>query len=358
MNVKYKKIFGVSETGGIILMNPDDMLIYIETKVNELLDIKDPKELLLKKIEIIKEFYEIVKYDKKNSTFPSIQNNYLSDDKRKEYINKKIFITDLVYYLGNIFSNYHTSSIESIPILGNNAVGIGIHYDDLYYYAMNEYYITLLNIELPNIINKRELYHPYKHKKVYETVNYRGIPMEVLKDIPEEIEMPIIDRSAYATTFIVPSLIEKFLLSEITWKIIKDGLSKVDKDRLLNDTERLIYDAFKSSGTKIFDRDVKPDIYEILNRNNLLEDDSKIFLLGKDEKGSTVTLGNIFHSKYCHKIIKEPYYKLLYDLFVTLNLRNNIMHGNDDSMNYYALGITSIMVEILLTIIRGEIFKI
>ena len=355
--MKYKKEFKISETNGLILMNPNKMIEYIQCKVDELLEIKDPKLLLEKKIEIINEFYEIVRYDKKHSIFPIFNMSILNDKQRKEYIDKKIFISDLVYYLGNIFSNYHMYSIEDIPIIGNNAIGIGIHYDDLYYYAINEYYIILLNHEIPNVINKRELYHVYKHKKYHDIIDYRGIPLDILRDIPEEVEMPIIDRSAYAATFITPTLIERFLLSEITLKIIRDGLSKIDKKMLKTETEKTLYDIFMKKGTKIFDRDVKPDLYEILKRNNLLEEDSARFLLGKDEEGKSITLGDIFHSKYCYKIIKKQYYKLLYDLFVTLNLRNNIMHGNDDSMNYYAIGLTSIMIEILLTIIRGEIFN-
>lgn len=44
------------------------------------------------------------------------------------------------------------------------------------------------------------------------------------------------------------------------------------------------------------------------------------------------------------------------DMFVALNIRNNIMHGNDNDFNYFAICLASIMVELLLSIIRGDIF--
>ena len=121
----YKKKYSLLNTGSIHLTNPENMLKYIDLKVNELVNDDDKGTRLGIKLRILNEFYEILKYDLENSEIPIPFGYFENPKEEKEFQNNKIKADTVVYYLSNICLNYHTKLIGSnlinrIPIVSNS----------------------------------------------------------------------------------------------------------------------------------------------------------------------------------------------------------------------------------------------
>ena len=86
------------------------VLIYVD-KVEKLIKVKSKNEEINIKLEILDEFYKILKYDAKNTICPEPLGHFETKEEKDELIKKKIKINDLVYYLGNICINYHKKLI-------------------------------------------------------------------------------------------------------------------------------------------------------------------------------------------------------------------------------------------------------
>lgn len=95
----YKKKYSLLNTGSIHLTNPENMLKYIDLKVNELVNDDDKGTRLGIKLRILNEFYEILKYDLENSEIPIPFGYFENPKEEKEFQNNKIKADTVVYYL-------------------------------------------------------------------------------------------------------------------------------------------------------------------------------------------------------------------------------------------------------------------
>ena len=372
----YKKIYEQLNTGSLFLTNPHPMLEYINEKVKLLENADSDIDLLNIKIDIINEFYKIAKFDEKNSVVPEPFGYFENQQEKENFKNKILFEYDFCYYLGNIFYEYHKSLLnkkERIPIIDENKFMFSIvHYDELYSYALNEYYVVLAQTrrsEEVKVIHRQ----PVK-KQIIDIVDYRGVLLPMSKDIPNEIPTPITNEYAYGATYILPSLIEHFLIIDIQSKLIHTLINnlkeKIENENIrLNDEENDYFNAFNQKDNKIFTRDekyVRNFLYNMLLKYNIVDDndkDKKLIILNKyknDEGNSNeiFTLGSILSSHYAKSIIKRPYFRLLNSLFNpnSLNIRNNIAHGNSINMDYLSIGFTSVMMQLLWNIMTNDIF--
>lgn len=217
-----------------------------------------------------------------------------------------------------------------------------IDYDELYLRAVNEYFGSLLGIPYPVQIGTRiPVANP-------ETLSYQAT-------------------HACGTAFILPALIDHFLLMYLQNRLLYFGLDRmaeVDK-ALLTETERLLLWGFTVArhqghgtfgGTK---EQTMAQVYEMFVRHGILSDtlDHEQILVGKSKRG-IATLGTIFNSAYAKREIKPEYYELLSYLFDNkqLNIRNCIMHGNSVTYDYLQIGISAVMLQLLWDIANGDIF--
>ena len=289
------------------------------------------------KIKIIEDFYRIIKYDNKHSKYPE-PIGYFCDEKEKErFIKRHMLAEDFVWYLGNIFSNYHMYILKdhkTIPFIEGTFNNKVIKYDEIYRRALNEYCATLFGNRIADFIQMPQS---------YETNNDH----------------------AYGTTFILPALIERFLIIQIKAKLIHDSINKITELKKsgrirLNKEEGKLYNTFIIMGNKVFFQDYRIDLYNLLTKNNIINDDKdmKLLILDKNEERK-LALGSLIQSEYVKSIVKKPYMKLLHTLFDKdqLNIRNNIMHANNDNIDYHTIGITSVMMQLLWDIMKNEIFK-
>ena len=108
----YQKEYVMLNNMQLHLSNPEPMLKYIDEKVEKLIKVKSKNEEINIKLEILDEFYKILKYDAKNTICPEPLGHFETKEEKDELIKKKIKINDLVYYLGNICINYHKKLIR------------------------------------------------------------------------------------------------------------------------------------------------------------------------------------------------------------------------------------------------------
>lgn len=377
-NYLYKKEFCLLNTGGLFLNNPQEMLKYVEEKANLLINAKSNEELLNIKINILEEFNKIAKYDEKNSNVPEPFGEFKSEQEKENFIKKHIFVDDFVYYLGNIFLNYHESLLKNkdkITLIDEHVFYNSIvRYDELYNCALNEYLTTLSGKKYEEII---EFPHRKKiNKKSITMVDYRGTVFPIENDLPNDVPNPITDEHSYGATFILPALIERFLIIQIDSILIHNAINKItelleNKAIMLTEKEAEYYNIFKLKGNKTFfksENDIRTNLYAMFTKYNVIEDNDDMKLMffkeyyvtkeGKKEL-KKLTLGSIINSQYAKSIIKKQYFKLLNILFSTneLNIRNNIAHGNNQNIDYLCIGITSVMMQLLWDIISRDIFK-
>ena len=340
----YIKKYELTKHGSVCLKNPEPAQAYINDRVNLLFNAKNKTSELQVKLRILKEFIEIYEYDCSTSIRPKPFGTFENDKEMKDFIKLKQLVEDFGLYLGNIFCNYHENIVNQkrpIPILECDT--LVIDYNELYRRAINEYFGTLLG---------------YKYPVQIGTIN--------CGDNNNGGKL----RYACGTTYILPVLIEHFLLMYLQNRILFKGIKDIKhlvttKSIHLEDEEKNIIDEFTEAkafgsalmnGTKeqtmrkMFEIFIK---YGVMQRNQ----DNEQILVGKFREKIT-TLGSIFHSKFARKEIRTEYYELISILFDTrkLNIRNCIMHGNSVTYNYLEIVIASVMLQLLWDIASGDVF--
>lgn len=373
----YQKEYVMLNNMQLHLSNPEPMLKYIDEKVEKLIKAKSKNEEINIKLEILDEFYKILKYDAKNTICPEPLGHFETKEEKDELIKKKIKINDLVYYLGNICINYHKKLIvkeyrERVPIITNVAT---IKFNEIYIRALNEYFETLKGNEYKGIFENP----PKKQQnlQIIRMIEYRGVVFPMAEPLTNNKIECIRDEHAYGTAFILPTLIERFLIIQLDSKILKNLMKelkdKIEKENIkLTDEEKQYYNIITEKGDKtIFasEKFIRANIYKMFIKYRIIneeDEDIKLLILheyinkkdGKKIKNK-LTLGSVIFSPYANSLIKKQYTKLFNLIFDPneLNMRNNIAHINNESSDYLCLGDTAVLMQLLWDIITEDIFE-
>lgn len=319
----YQKEYVMLNNMQLHLSNPEPMLKYIDEKVEKLIKAKSKNEEINIKLEILDEFYKILKYDAKNTICPEPLGHFETKEEKDELIKKKIKINDLVYYLGNICINYHKKLIakeyrERVPIITNVAT---IKFNEIYIRALNEYFETLKGNEYKGIFENP----PKKQQnlQIIRMIEYRGTVFPMAEPLTNnEIEC-IKDEHAYGTAFILPTLIERFLIIQLDSKVLKNLMKelkdKIEKENIkLTDEEKQYYNIITEKGDKtIFasEKFIRANIYKMFIKYHIIneeDEDIKLLILheyinkkdGKKIKNK-LTLGSVIFSPYANSLIKN-----------------------------------------------------
>ena len=373
----YQKEYVMLNNMQLHLSNPEPMLKYIDEKVEKLIKAKSKNEEINIKLEILDEFYKILKYDAKNTICPEPLGHFETKEEKDELIKKKIKINDLVYYLGNICINYHKKLIakeyrERVPIITNEAT---IKFNEIYIRALNEYFETLKGNEYKGIFENP----PKKQQnlQIIRMIEYRGVVFPMAEPLTNNKIECIRDEHAYGTAFILPTLIERFLIIQLDSKILKNLMKelkdKIEKENIkLTDEEKQYYNIITEKGDKtIFasEKFISANIYKMFIKYRIIneeDEDIKLLILHeyinkKDNKKikNKLTLGSVIVSPYANSLIKKQYTKLFNLIFDPneLNMRNNIAHINNESSDYLCLGDTAVLMQLLWDIITEDIFE-
>lgn len=373
----YQKEYVMLNNMQLHLSNPEPMLKYIDEKVEKLIKAKSKNEEINIKLEILDEFYKILKYDAKNTICPEPLGHFETKEEKDELIKKKIKINDLVYYLGNICINYHKKLIvkeyrERVPIITNEAT---IKFNEIYIRALNEYFETLKGNEYKGIFENP----PKKQQnlQIIRMIEYRGVVFPMAEPLTNNKIECIRDEHAYGTAFILPTLIERFLIIQLDSKVLKNLMKelkdKIEKENIkLTDEEKQYYNIITEKGDKtIFasEKFIRANIYKMFIKYRIIneeDEDIKLLILheyinkkdGKKIKNK-LTLGSVIFSPYANSLIKKQYTKLFNLIFDPneLNMRNNIAHINNESSDYLCLGDTAVLMQLLWDIITEDIFE-
>lgn len=373
----YQKEYVMLNNMQLHLSNPEPMLKYIDEKVEKLIKAKSKNEEINIKLEILDEFYKILKYDAKNTICPEPLGHFETKEEKDELIKKKIKINDLVYYLGNICINYHKKLIakeyrERVPIITNEAT---IKFNEIYIRALNEYFETLKGNEYKGIFENP----PKKQQnlQIIRMIEYRGVVFPMEEPLTNNKIECIRDEHAYGTAFILPTLIERFLIIQLDSKVLKNLMKelkdKIEKENIkLTDEEKQYYNIITEKGDKtIFasEKFIRANIYKMFIKYRIIneeDEDIKLLILHeyinkKDNKKikNKLTLGSVIVSPYANSLIKKQYTKLFNLIFDPneLNMRNNIAHINNESSDYLCLGDTAVLMQLLWDIITEDIFE-
>lgn len=373
----YQKEYVMLNNMQLHLSNPEPMLKYIDEKVEKLIKVKSKNEEINIKLEILDEFYKILKYDAKNTICPEPLGHFETKEEKDELIKKKIKINDFVYYLGNICINYHKKLIakeyrERVPIITNEAT---IKFNEIYIRALNEYFEKLKGNEYKGIFENP----PKKQQnlQIIRMIEYRGVVFPMAEPLTNNKIECIRDEHAYGTAFILPTLIERFLIIQLDSKILKNLMKelkdKIEKENIkLTDEEKQYYNIITEKGDKtIFasEKFIRANIYKMFIKYRIIneeDEDIKLLILHeyinkKDNKKikNKLTLGSVIVSPYANSLIKKQYTKLFNLIFDPneLNMRNNIAHINNESSDYLCLGDTAVLMQLLWDIITEDIFE-
>lgn len=373
----YQKEYVMLNNMQLHLSNPEPMLKYIDEKVEKLIKAKSKNEEINIKLEILDEFYKILKYDAKNTICPEPLGYFETKEEKDELIKKKIKINDLVYYLGNICINYHKKLISKeyrgrVPIITNEAT---IKFNEIYIRALNEYFETLKGNEYKGIFEN--LPKKQQNLQIIRMIEYSGVVFPMAEPLTNNKIECIRDEHAYGTAFILPTLIERFLIIQLDSKILKNLMKelkdKIEKENIkLTDEEKQYYNIITEKGDKtIFasEKFIRANIYKMFIKYRIIneeDEDIKLLILHeyinkKDNKKikNKLTLGSVIVSPYANSLIKKQYTKLFNLIFDPneLNMRNNIAHINNESSDYLCLGDTAVLMQLLWDIITEDIFE-
>ena len=363
----YKKEYVVNDLGSVILKNPEPALCYIEEVVKKLLETKnDHVSQLTVKCKLFNDFKAIYEYDSENSVWPEPFGYFETDKEKSELQRLKQLFEDFSLYLGCAFTSYQEQLlIQKTPILLDSKPFV-IDFNELYITALQEYISAIMHIPHSVQIRKPGEKETRERKDkasstIYKTVTYRGEELTI--PVPAEGIVPKRSEHACATTYILPSLIEHFLLLYLENTVIDQWLTGM-KDKTLMAEENVLYNHFRimkndGHGYCIGDRRKTMEALWNSGVNHAIfptDNSMKAILCGK-ENGNPNTLGDILQSKYARKKIRPEYLMIMEYLFgrKNLNIRNCIAHGVSATYDYLAIGFASVMLQLLYDIATNDV---
>lgn len=349
-----KKEFCLHKNGQIILKNRNDILALIENRVKSLTSLYGNKVETSAYVEnLFAEFVEIYEYDKKTAMLPEPFGYFENEIKKSAWVEKNLLAQDLDLHLGSILYNYHEWLAEhGLPdiILGRFVVD----YPVLYERALYDYISVLKGIT------------PQYGFQICHSGTNDDERIQMKKSIQREPFYT--SQKAYTASFILPILIEHFLISftqqDIVEYKVRELFQQVDRGKVclsmeeMNFMKPFIRKSQYMNGNRF---DSMKKCYEIFARYSLINEKEGYAALirGCTSKGR-VTLGAFLKNGYVKKYMKPAYYSVMEMLFSTdkLDIRNSIMHGIDLTFDPFAMCNTAVMLQLFWQIMDRNVIEI
>lgn len=349
-----RKEFYLHENGQIILANQEEALVLVADRVEKL------KSCYGNKIEtsvcvenLFAEFVEIYEYDKKTAILPEPFGYFENEEEKQDWIERNLLAQDLDIHIGAILYNYHEWLAENgLPdvILGRFIVD----YPALYERALYDYLSVL-----------KDITPQYGFQLCYYGTG-GAERSQVEKSI--QCEPLYFSKKAYTASFILPSLIEHFLVGftqqDLVEFKVKELFQQLDRGKVclsvaeMNFMKPFIRKPQYMNGNR---SDSMKKCYEILEKNSLINEKEGYGALirGYTNKGK-MTLGAFLKNAYVKKHMKPAYYSIMDMLFSTdkLDIRNSIMHGASLTFDPYAMCYTAVMLQLFWQIMYRNVMKI
>lgn len=349
-----KKEFYLHETGQIILANQEDILALVADRVEKLKSRYGNKMETSSYVEnLFAEFVEIYEYDKKTAILPEPFGYFKNEEEKQDWVERKLLAQDLDIHIGSILYNYHEWLTENgLPnvILGRFI----IDYPALYERALYDYISVL-----------KDITPQYGFQ-----LNYSGTEGAERSQIEKSIQREpfYFSRKAYTASFILPSLIEHFLIGftqqDIVESKVKELFQQIDRGKVclsvaeMNFIKPFIRKPQYMNGNR---PDCMKKCYEILEKYSLINEKEGYGALirGYTSKGK-MTLGAFLKNAYVKKHMKPAYYSVMDMLFSTdkLDIRNSIMHGASLTFDPYAMCDTAVMLQLFWQIMDRNVIEI
>lgn len=321
----YYKVFKNRPDLSTYLENQELLVSYCDKLLSRLSSSQNMEELCEAKRSILKDFRDIYLFDLKDAEFPEPTGHFESEKEKRKFVEKKILLQDLVRYLGSICKKYHTLIYEKSSTLpAIEMKKLAIDYNEIYQKAMDDYISAI-------------------------TCGWSH---------------------AITASFVLPSLIEQGLSTNLQNRMLFKSICSLPDERKLSrplDTEEQEYISAFLHNTRNFQFNasesyVMGKMYELFVRESVLNAsaETEMILTGVGHEGRkklTRTLNTLLKTDFAKKEILPEYLELMEDIFVRLNIRNNIMHGLGETFDYLNLGIVSIMFQLIWDIATCEIFK-
>jgi hypothetical protein len=352
VSMLYKKEFAMSPYGGAFLKNPEPAIAYVKEKIDKLLKTKDDHAAQRDvKCQIFSDFKTIYDYDLNNAIFPEPFGTFASQEAKEQLIKQKLLYEDFQLYLGDIFVNYHCELAKERQMPTVDASPFVIDYNELVDIALAEYVRVLLRIPHPVQIRRKDI-----TVAEHFTVECRGMELSIPTGrVQRQVH-------ACAATFILPSLIEHYLLLYLENTVISQWINGMSGKRL-NTDEAALYQKFldmKKIGHGIMTGDRKTTMERIWDmgiKYSVFPEDCSMKEILCGRGGNFITLGTILKSTYARTRIKAEYLQILDYMFgkKLLNLRNSIAHGISTNYDYLSLAFVGIMVQMIWDISTNDV---
>lgn len=321
----YHKVFKNRPDLSTYLENQELLVSYCDKLLSRLSSSQNMEELCEAKRSILKDFRDIYLFDLKDAEFPEPTGHFESEKEKRKFVEKKILLQDLVRYLGSICKKYHTLIYEKSSTLpAIEMKKLAIDYNEIYQKAMDDYISAIT--------------YGWSH--------------------------------AITASFVLPSLIEQGLSTNLQNRLLFKSICSLPDERKLSrplDTDEQEYISAFLHNTRNFQFNasesyVMGKMNELFVREGVLNAsaETEMILTGVGHEGRkklTRTLNALLKTDFAKKEILPEYLELMEDIFVRLNIRNNIMHGLGETFDYLNLGIVSIMFQLIWDIATCEIFK-
>lgn len=331
--------------------NMDGLNKYLDEKIDEFKACYQKEGEKSFKKNLIKEFFEIYDYDCTNSSI-TVEEGTKIDNKE----NKNLLVNEMTFVLGNVFLGTHYEIVHrKMNYQTLNILNRVINYNELYYEALNSYFLNLIGVRMPEIIDL--------DKSIYGL-----IPKEQL----EIIKMS--HRHCILTTYAMLPLIEYLLCEKLAsimmYNSIKKMFYKLSKREIslsaedLNLFSKFNFNLYESKAYTYKENELD-ELYSKLTFYGVLKDDmanKEILTRHKwDKKGKKlgkVMLGDLLENSFFEQKCEPEYFKIFKIIFGrrNLNLRNNIMHGTGSYFDYFNITFTSILVQLCWDIINNHVF--
>lgn len=327
MNYLYHKVFKSNADMSTFLENKEPLIEVDEEFFNRLIQSRNQEELRKAKLSILRDFWTIYEFDVKDAELPDPIGYFGSVKEKNEFIKNKILVHDIVLYLGNVIFKYHKYILERSKILPEIELQkLNINYNELYKKALEDY--------IESLKNKQKQKH------------------------------------AITASFIMPTIIEQGLAIDLQNRLLYKSLSCMPNAENLmtpldKETMNYIRTFFEMPEKIMFyasEEHVMSKIYEAFVRESVIKatSDNEMILTGiwraKNRKGYR-TLGRLLNAKFTQDETCQEYYRLMHSLFIRLNIRNCIMHGIDETFDYFNIQLTAIMFQLAWDIADCSIFN-
>ncbi len=366
----YTKKYKLSPTGSRVLTNPEPFFRYVETKVQALLEANSSEDLLKVKLNILREFEQILAYDITYTISPAPLGTFIDEKSKKNFLILQELRNDFHSYLGNIFFNYHKALLDlNIGFPNIESSTDVIDYENLYLHVREDYGRALTGEVPPSLFTPNA---PISNPQVI-SINVKGHKIIKQKGPVESALQKV--RSwphAYSATFILPALIESALLARITVEIIHSFCQKfqeiVERGKEVSIEEKRLLISF-TEGQQfeniVFEPKSHQETMECLWKTgckyqifNPDQSDMHKILLDQLSENNPITLGRLIDFSYVKQIVRPEYINLMKNLFGVkkINLRNCIMHGHANSFDYLSLGFAAVMMQLYWDIVGEDVF--